>query len=181
MQRNRERVDILGTHTNAELIQRYRFDREGIDFLEEQLHGVLSPSTNRNNSFSSIEKILTTLRYLASGHIQLNAGDLNSMSQPSASRIITQTITALSNPEFTTQFIQFPLTREKINQSKVDFFGMASFPNVVGVIDCTHVQIKAPSVDEPAYVNRMGYHSINTQVSILCFNMIQTDRNVSWF
>ncbi|XP_052256779.1 uncharacterized protein LOC127861985 isoform X2 [Dreissena polymorpha] len=41
------------------------------------------------------------------------------------------------------------------------------FPNVIGVIDGTHVQIQAPSIDEPMYVNRMGYHSINTQVMFL--------------
>jgi len=38
---------------------------------------------------------------------------------------------------------------------------------VIGVIDGTHVQIQAPSIDEPMYVNRMCYHSINTLVMFL--------------
>ena len=41
---------------------------------------------------------------------------------------------------------------------------MAGFPNVVGATDCTHVPIKSPSVNEEAYVNRKGVHTINIQV-----------------
>ena len=39
-----------------------------------------------------------------------------------------------------------------------------AFPNALGVIDCTHVAIKAPRNDKSAFVNRKNFHSINTQV-----------------
>lgn len=35
---------------------------------------------------------------------------------------------------------------------------------MVGVIDCTHVRIKAPTENEEVYVNRKGYHSVNVQL-----------------
>ena len=41
---------------------------------------------------------------------------------------------------------------------------MAGLPNVIGAIDCTHILIRAPSVDEYVYVNRKNVHSINTQI-----------------
>ncbi|XP_069192090.1 putative nuclease HARBI1, partial [Procambarus clarkii] len=41
---------------------------------------------------------------------------------------------------------------------------ISRFPNVIGAIDCTHVPIKAPKVEENIYVNRKQYHSLNIQV-----------------
>lgn len=38
------------------------------------------------------------------------------------------------------------------------------FPGVLGAIDCTHVQLRAPSENAQVYVNRKGTHSINIQV-----------------
>ena len=37
------------------------------------------------------------------------------------------------------------------------------FPKVLGCIDGSHIPIIAPSINEPLYVNRKGYHSINVQ------------------
>ncbi|XP_039311302.1 putative nuclease HARBI1 [Solenopsis invicta] len=49
------------------------------------------------------------------------------------------------------------------------FYTEYGFPGVVGCIDCTHVAIFPPSKNnemypEHVYVNRKGYHSINTQL-----------------
>ncbi|XP_071118585.1 putative nuclease HARBI1 [Haliotis cracherodii] len=43
------------------------------------------------------------------------------------------------------------------------FFALGGFPSVLGCIDGTHIRIQAPTRDEPAFVNRKGYHSINVQ------------------
>ena len=37
------------------------------------------------------------------------------------------------------------------------------FPKVLGCVDGSHIPIVAPSKNEPPYVNRKGYHSINVQ------------------
>ncbi|XP_049825046.1 putative nuclease HARBI1 [Aethina tumida] len=39
-----------------------------------------------------------------------------------------------------------------------------NFPGVIGCIDCTHVAIFSPKIDEYVFVNRKGYHSINVQL-----------------
>ncbi|XP_041347268.1 putative nuclease HARBI1 [Gigantopelta aegis] len=44
------------------------------------------------------------------------------------------------------------------------FLQIAGFPGVVGVIDGTHVRIQAPHKDEPEFVNRKHFHSLNVQV-----------------
>ncbi|XP_071483870.1 putative nuclease HARBI1 [Diadema antillarum] len=39
-------------------------------------------------------------------------------------------------------------------------------PNVIGAIDCTHVNIRAPKENPQVYVNRKGKHSINVQAIV---------------
>lgn len=39
----------------------------------------------------------------------------------------------------------------------------AQFPNVVGLIDGTHIRVIVPKNIEYVYVNRKNYHSINVQ------------------
>mgnify|MGYP001794309885 CR=1 FL=1 len=40
------------------------------------------------------------------------------------------------------------------------------FPRIIGVIDGTHIRIKAPLKQPDAYLNRKKFHSFNTQASI---------------
>ena len=42
-------------------------------------------------------------------------------------------------------------------------FAKNGFPGVIGCIDCTHIRIQAPRVDENDFVNGKGYHSLNVQ------------------
>ena len=39
-------------------------------------------------------------------------------------------------------------------QIKDEFYAMAGFPGLLGLIDGTHVRIQAPSENEPVFVNR---------------------------
>ena len=47
------------------------------------------------------------------------------------------------------------------------FKAIANMPGIEGAIDGSHIQIKAQSKDEWAYVNRKGEHILNVQVSIM--------------
>ena len=49
------------------------------------------------------------------------------------------------------------MTREKLYQ-------IAGFPDLLGCVDGTHIRIKRPKDNENDFVNRKGYHSINTQI-----------------
>ncbi|XP_052248633.1 putative nuclease HARBI1 [Dreissena polymorpha] len=159
----RERIDIAQL-TNDDLYKRYRVNHATLAYIIAQLDAALAPNTDRSHSLSTGYKVLITLRYLATGVIQLNTGDLHSVAQSSVSRAVSQTLDALSSQNVVRRHIRFPTTIESLNRNKQGFFHIARFPNVIGVIDGTHVQIQAPSIDEPMYVNRMGYHSINTQI-----------------
>jgi hypothetical protein len=158
------RPDILEDLSDFEILQRYRLNKNGILFLNKELSDVIDPNTKRNHSLSGLHKILITLRYLATGSIQLNYADVHGVSQPTVSRVITQVVNAIFESDLRKRFIKFPTSIEEIRNVKRDFYEVSSFPNVIGVIDGTHIQIQSPSREEECYVNRMGYHSINTQV-----------------
>ena len=38
------------------------------------------------------------------------------------------------------------------------------FPGIIGLIDGTHIRIRAPEHEPDAYVNRKKFHSFNVQV-----------------
>ncbi|KAK4312648.1 hypothetical protein Pmani_015944 [Petrolisthes manimaculis] len=47
--------------------------------------------------------------------------------------------------------------------TKQNFYRVANFPNVIGLIDGSHIPIAAPSLNEDIYVNRKNFHSLNIQ------------------
>ena len=155
----RDRENPFDLYCDAELLQRYRFSRNGIQYLIDNLQG-LEPDTNRSHSVSGSLKVFIGLRFMATGGFQKLVGDELSLklSQPTISRCVTQFLNAMV--KFSPQLIQWPADTTEI---RAFFFERYNIPNVVGVIDGTHVQIIGPGADEVAYVNRNNYHSINVQ------------------
>jgi len=56
--------------TDGELYGRYRFDRVGIDYLEELIGDNISRATKRSNALTERQQICTALRFFASGSFQ---------------------------------------------------------------------------------------------------------------
>lgn len=47
---------------------------------------------------------------------------------------------------------------------KEEFMRSYNFPGCIGAIDCTHIAIIQPSIEEHNFLNRKGFHSLNVQV-----------------
>ncbi|KAI6658927.1 Nuclease HARBI1 [Oopsacas minuta] len=60
------------------------------------------------------------------------------------------------------QFDSLPAGLKRV-EIKNKFYEIAHFPEVVGLVDGTHIRIQKPSEDEADYINRNFYHSINVQ------------------
>ena len=158
------RKDVLNMLSDAELVRRYRLDRAGVLYVTDLVRGALQSPTSRSQALTPEMKVLITLRYLATGKMQLCNSDDLGPTQASVSRAITDTLQALTQPELLCDFVEFPLTLPEIHRKQEEFQQIAGFPGVVGVIDCTHIRIVAPQDQEHAYVNRKNFHSINTQL-----------------
>ncbi|XP_072168923.1 putative nuclease HARBI1 [Diadema setosum] len=155
------RVHPLQIYNDVELIQRYRFSRNGIQRIENLIHNDIVAKANRNHPIEPLDKVCAALHFFATGCFQRTDGDTLHLSQASMSRCIAQVSDALSRrlPDF----VRLPDEDER-RRSKMRFFEIAEFPGVVGVIDGTHVKIIAPTEHEDQFVNRKRYHSINVQV-----------------
>ena len=121
----------------------------------------LESPTRRNYALPAELKLLATLRFYACGSFQQVVGDTVHIAQPTMSRVIAVVTTTLNHS--LKRIIKFP-RQEDTPQLCADFYKIARFPGVMGVVDGTHVWILGPSFHEWRYVNRKNWYSIKVQV-----------------
>jgi hypothetical protein len=146
--------------------------------LARELINMLEPYINhptRNHGISVEIAVLTALRFYATGSYQRCLGqDFNfALSQTSVHRCIHM-VTSAIDERLSPQFITFPNTRDERQQIKVSFMERFGFPGVIGAIDCTHVAILKPNVEEHNFINRKVYHSLNVQ-AVCSDNLVITN------
>lgn len=89
-----------------------------------------------------MNQLLACLRYYSTGgHLQ-SVADYIGMHVSTVSRIIMRVSAAVA--ELYGQFIGFPDTADRRRQTQQKYFEKASFPRVIGALDCTHVKIQSP-------------------------------------
>uniref|UniRef100_A0A8C4SJS0 Putative nuclease HARBI1 n=1 Tax=Erpetoichthys calabaricus TaxID=27687 RepID=A0A8C4SJS0_ERPCA len=138
------------------LYERYRFSQGGILYLKD----LLAPYI-RSWALTTTQTVCIALRFLASGSFLYTVGDAEHLSKSAVCQAIRKVCLALKH--FLRVSIVFPGHLRV--QTKEAFHAVAGFPNVIGALDCTQIRIKAPSgPNEPEYVNRKGFHSINVQM-----------------
>lgn len=113
-----------------------------------------------NHALSPREQILTALHFLGNDAQYHVNGLAHGVSKSTVCRCIHR-ICKLVTDTLMPLFVKWPVTSRRIER---DFFGIAGFPNIKGIIDGTLVHIDAPSIDEPAYVGRDNKHSFNVLV-----------------
>ncbi|CAC5410350.1 HARBI1 [Mytilus coruscus] len=159
----RDRTNPLDLYDDLELVERFRFDRQTILQIADLLQEDLESSTLRNHAIPPVMKVLIALICYASVSFQNIIADTFNIDQSTVSRTIHSDSNALVRRA--PKFIKFP-SGHVIEENKVKFYAVANFPNVLGLIDRTHVRIIAPSQHEEQFVNWKGYHSINVQVIV---------------
>jgi len=101
------------------------------------------------------------------GHVdmQVNVGDMIGVSKSTCCikiRRVTRAIARLS-----CQHICFPATAQQCSDVMRGFYAIASFPGVLGAVDCTHIPLQSPGGESAElFRNRKGYFSLNVQAVV---------------
>ncbi|MGH0142313.1 UNVERIFIED_CONTAM: hypothetical protein FKN15_076123 [Acipenser sinensis] len=154
--------DYLG-FSDQFLIQRFRMDRQAILELFDLIREDVECTTSRSHALPLETKVTSALKLYASGTFQNTVGEMSGISQSSMSRIIAQVTAALANKA--NHYITFP-TEDQLQHVKQQFYNIAGFPNILSAIDCTHIQLRPPSLTEAVFRNRKQTHSINADVML---------------
>ena len=157
----RDRTQPLDYMDDDELISRYRLPRQCIVHLCDLLAAELQRSTSRSCALPVTTQILVALRFYSTGSMQRVAGDLHGISQPSVSRCVHAVSKLLTHKA--SGYISFPTDDAAQRNNMDEFYRIANFPNVLGCIDGTQIQILSPVLNENIYVCRKGFHSLNVQ------------------
>lgn len=157
-EKTQRRRKLLENLSEMEILNNCGMSKQNVHLLFDNLEPMFEGE--RQSQISTETKVLTYLSFMRSGSFQWMVGGSSGVCQQTVSRIIERGSNEIA--KIAKKWIKFPA--ENYNTSIENFYSIAGFPKTVGVIDGTHVAIKAPSIDEPTYVNRKQFHSINVQV-----------------
>ncbi|XP_072346022.1 putative nuclease HARBI1 isoform X3 [Scyliorhinus torazame] len=142
--------------------KRLRLSRETVTELCAMMQDDLRPMGFGGHSMPVALKLTATLSFYASGSFQGSTGQLCGISQAAAHRCIKEVTNALFKRAG--EFIRYRTNPESQTERSMGFCAIAGFPRVQGVIDCTHVAIRAPSEQPAAFINKEGFYSISVQL-----------------
>ncbi|CAH2230139.1 jg12489 [Pararge aegeria aegeria] len=152
--RYKNRVNYTKTLDAHEFLLRFRLDKTQVESLLGEIYPHLRESGARNNGISPLHQLLLTLRFYALGSL-VSVGQFIGVSKSAANQIVRNVSCAITN--LCSKYIC-------INNTTEDFYKIAQFPQVLGVIDCTHIRIHISRRKVPEeYKNRKGSYSINVQ------------------
>ncbi|CAH1977921.1 unnamed protein product [Acanthoscelides obtectus] len=165
VERQRFNADDPFEFSDFNFVKLYRLRKQDVQNLEEMLQPFL-PVHPRSHAISNRTKILSALRFFASGSYQLDVGRNHTvtLSQPSISRTLHEVLGAFNTPEILNRYVHFPNTIQELTNTRERFFAKYQVPGIIGCIDCTHIGIVCPIENEHIYINRKHYHSLNVQM-----------------
>ncbi|XP_067873103.1 putative nuclease HARBI1 [Heterodontus francisci] len=124
-------------------------------------------------------KISMALNFYTSGSLQGSTGDMCGISQSATHYYIKMVINAIFKRA--SQYVKGRLgsaneTRPKPNRTTPE--PEPNLARVQGVINCTHVAMKAPTDQAAAFINSKGFHSLKIQ--LICHHRKQVLQDEYW-
>ena len=128
-------------------------------------------ATNMRSPVEVERQVALTLYYLSDeGRLRKTANAFG-LSRATVSVTVRRVARAIST-HLGPKYIRLPVTEVEVKEKVAEFYRAFSVPQCIGAIDCTHIDIKAPSSNSTDYVNRKSRYSLNVQAccdSKYCF------------
>ena len=158
----RHRLNPMKQYNEEEFLERYRLSKESVRNLLTRIEDEIRSLQQRGDyNLAPEQKLLITLRYLATGNFHKVDGDLFGVHQSTASRTIRQVIKEIA--KHARHFISFP-NEDRVKEMKRRFYQQYGLPSIIGAIDCTHVRIKSPGGDHAEiFRNRKGFFRLTSK------------------
>ena len=158
MQFTRKLIDV-----KHELIVNARFTRMSPERFEDLLTLVgpfiaKKPCRSRN-PISEAERLMVTLRYLATGDSQQSHSFLFRIGKSTISNLLRATCEAIW-VTLKEQYLKVPPTTRDWLRIAKEFEDEWNFPNCIGAIDGKHIMMDCPKNGGSAYYNYKSFHSI---------------------
>ncbi|XP_041422068.1 protein ANTAGONIST OF LIKE HETEROCHROMATIN PROTEIN 1-like [Xenopus laevis] len=130
----------------------------------EHLFEAIRPAITKQNTcmrqaISPEQRLIATLRYLATGRTLEDLKFSTGISAQSLGRIIPETCNAIIEA-MKAEYLKFPESAEEWKAIAKQFEDYWNFPNCGGAIDGKHVRIQPPANSGSYYYNYKGYFSI---------------------
>lgn len=155
-----ERKSYVLLEETYEYNERFRLTRGVFNYVLTSIEPLLSHPTARNQALSAKQQLQIALHWLGSGVQYHCVADMHNVSKATVCRVVDKVVTAVNN----TLLVNTVCWPENIDDVVQKFSEIAGMPLICGVVDGTLIKIDAPSLDEQAYVDRHGNHSINVML-----------------
>ncbi|XP_063786092.1 uncharacterized protein LOC134934633 [Pseudophryne corroboree] len=129
------------------------------ELLQLVTHLIVKQDTVMRRAISAEERLVATLRYLATGRPLQDLKFSTLISPQALGVIIPETCKALYSV-LRKDYLKFPTKAEEWKDIARDFEDCWNFPNCGGAIDGKHVRISPPTKSGSLYYNYKGYFSI---------------------
>lgn len=127
---------------DLDFFMRFRMSKPTFQMVLQLILPALQHPRPRSRYITPEQQLLITLRFLASGNMQLTVADVVHVSQTSVCRVLRRVCDALLVHFHT--FVKMPQTNAERQQAATEFYRFGQFPRTIGAIDCTHVKIQSP-------------------------------------
>ncbi|XP_066595507.1 putative nuclease HARBI1 [Prorops nasuta] len=134
------RINYFEIMNNTEFVNRFRLNKKQfLEILGQIEHNI--SSRVMNIAIPASIKLLTTLRFYATGCYLLVVADFSGISKNSAKTIVHSVSAAIC--DLCLKYIKLPRTEGEILRTANDNFQLSGMIHVVGAIDCVHIRIRS--------------------------------------